>query len=84
MEPPVDRTFRDENVREEESLKVTCYSCGKTLADPGAVIIGPPFKSNNDKSVLTVHKYHICLACWDILIDNLDDLITTAKAKGKN
>lgn len=55
-------------------MKVTCYVCGKTLPDPGAVIIGPPFKNNQDMSVLTVHKYHICLACWEPLIKALENM----------
>ena len=55
-------------------MKVTCYICGKTLPDPGAVIIGPPFKNNQDMSVLTVHKYHICLSCWEPLLKSLEAL----------
>lgn len=48
-------------------MKVHCYSCGKALANPGAIIIGPPIKGNRLMSLVTVHKYHICLECWPAL-----------------
>ena len=63
-------------------MKVTCYSCGKILGEPGAVLIGPPLKNNKDNSILTVHKYHLCLTCWPDLIKNLDNLDEARKANG--
>jgi len=40
--------------------------------DQGALLFGPPVKKNNDSSLVTVHKYYICLKCWAKLIDLLD------------
>ena len=40
-------------------------------------------KSNKDMSMLTVHKYHVCMACWPVLIKTLDSLDEFNKPKQK-
>jgi len=55
-------------------MKINCYSCDKRIIEPGAIVFGPPFKSDKEMSIHTVHKYHICVDCWKILIKQMDSL----------
>ena len=55
-------------------MKVICYSCSKRIVDPGALVFSPPVKNCKDLSVSNVHKYHICVECWDILRKCLESL----------
>lgn len=55
-------------------MKITCYSCDKLMTDPGAIVLSPPIKNNKDMSVSSVHKHHICLKCWEMLIKYMDSL----------
>lgn len=62
-------------------MKISCFTCHKEMLTPGAIVFGPPFKNCRDLSMCTVHKYHICCKCWDVLIDNLEQVNTKAKDK---
>jgi hypothetical protein len=65
-------------------MKITFYSCDKIMTIPGALVFSPPFKNNNAMSVSTLHKYHICVNCWEKLIkcmENLEDVKITKEKK---
>ncbi len=55
-------------------MKINCYVCNKQLDEPGAILISPPFKMNNDNSICSVHKYHICTKCFKPLMDAIEEL----------
>ena len=53
-------------------MKINCFSCDQAVKEPGAIVISPPFKNNKDLTIHTVHKYHICLTCWENLIKSME------------
>jgi hypothetical protein len=64
-------------------MKITCYSCDKTITKLGALVFSPPTKSNQAVSVSTVHKFHICMDCWPMLMKCIDHLDETKIIKEK-
>lgn len=44
-------------------LKINCDKCGNELKEPGALLFTPPKKGK-------VRKYHLCVRCWKILIED--------------
>ena len=55
-------------------MKITCYSCDKLVTEVGALVFSPPTKTNKEVSISTVHKYHVCRACWPKLIKAIEKL----------
>ena len=55
-------------------MKITCCACDELIKEPGALVFSPPVKNNKDMSISTVHKYHICRACWPKLIRVMEKL----------
>ena len=57
-----------------KQMKITCYSCNKPMTSLGAILFSPPFKTNSEMSVATVHKYHVCVDCWHLLFKHIESL----------
>lgn len=60
-------------------IKVTCKMCKKELDEPGAILFGVPgdiprniyIPIGQDQTEL-VMKHHICIECYDKLIDFIE------------
>ena len=47
------------------AIELDCIYCDKELQEPGAVLLSPPAFLDQ----LHVEKYHLCVLCWDKLVD---------------
>jgi len=47
-------------------LELKCDKCGSMLNQPGALVFSPPI----DRA-WSVEKYHLCVACWSTLAEQL-------------
>lgn len=57
------------------SIDVICAGCQRPLTEPGALFFGPP--EDEDGHVV---KSHICIGCYVILLDALDDIYIESAA----
>jgi hypothetical protein len=58
------------------ALKVACDRCLEELKEKGAIILSPP--QVDDNGVDVVQKYHLCVKCYDWLVE-----ITVRKERRK-
>lgn len=55
-------------------LEIKCTICGLTLDEPGAIILSPPHKIVINGG-LSVTKLHLCVTCWDSLVDRMAEMV---------
>ena len=47
-------------------LDLKCDKCGGNLNQPGALLFSPPIENG-----WTVDKYHLCVDCWSVLLEQV-------------